>query len=499
VGQAFQLGRYPIHFHLIGSVTQSYIRGNAIHQSFNRACTIHGVSYLRIIQNVAYNVMGHTFFIEDAVETENYLDGNLAILTRRSFSLLNSDQTPASFWITNPNNIFRNNHAAGSDNYGYWFDTKKNPTGPSYDPNVCPEYTKLGEFSNNVAHSNGRYGLRIFHKLIPLTYPCAGVMYNASNPTNPYHNNPPITAHFVNMTSWKNQRNGAIVNEVGAICLENFKVADNLLAGIEFELADAHIVGYANVCSALVIGHSENADEMTRRSTTLQGIIGARTEGLTFNNISFYNFDLEGYSCIGSCSHCFAEPSTDSGARTTHFRNLYFDPATTPIKIRYTIPFRDIFRDIDGSLTGLGPESWATPWYSHNLQPECQGYIEELNGIICNSSVQIRRVVFYNYLPALLNMQPMHLLKIDDAILSPMDNVTKKMYYGDTNNYSPVKWRIKTRPGHSWAFPVVTGHKYKLHWGPGLDWTRMQMDISPLWVPSDLDTYFTINFTDVRA
>jgi len=32
VGQAFQLGRYPIHFHLIGSVTQSYIRGNAIHQ-----------------------------------------------------------------------------------------------------------------------------------------------------------------------------------------------------------------------------------------------------------------------------------------------------------------------------------------------------------------------------------------------------------------------------------------------------------------------------------
>ena len=25
VGQAFQLGRYPIHFHLIGAVTESYI------------------------------------------------------------------------------------------------------------------------------------------------------------------------------------------------------------------------------------------------------------------------------------------------------------------------------------------------------------------------------------------------------------------------------------------------------------------------------------------
>ena len=91
VGQAFQLGRYPIHFHLIGAVTESYIKGNAIHQSFNRACTIHGVSFLRIIHNVAYNTMGHTFFIEDAVETKNYLDGNLAILTKKSWSLLNSD------------------------------------------------------------------------------------------------------------------------------------------------------------------------------------------------------------------------------------------------------------------------------------------------------------------------------------------------------------------------------------------------------------------------
>jgi hypothetical protein len=172
VGQAFQLGRYPIHFHLIGVVHNSYIRGNTIHQSFNRACTIHGVHYLRLTENVAYNVKGHTFFIEDAAETHNYLENNLAILTKKSWSLLNSDQSPASFWITHPNNIFRGNHAAGSDNYGFWFDTKPNPTGPSFDPNICPENEPLGEFTNNVAHSTGRYGLRLFHKLIPRTYPC---------------------------------------------------------------------------------------------------------------------------------------------------------------------------------------------------------------------------------------------------------------------------------------------------------------------------------------
>jgi hypothetical protein len=112
---------------------------------------------------VAYKVMGHAIFIEDAAETKNLIDGNLVVDTRASNSLLNTDQTPASFWITHPDNIFRNNHAAGSDRYSYWFDLQVHSTGPSFDVNICPENSKLGEFKDNVAHSNGRYGLRIFH------------------------------------------------------------------------------------------------------------------------------------------------------------------------------------------------------------------------------------------------------------------------------------------------------------------------------------------------
>jgi hypothetical protein len=63
-GQAFRLGRYPIHFHMIGTVRRSYCRSNSVHHTFNRAVTIHGVHYLRVQRNVAYNVMGHTYFIE---------------------------------------------------------------------------------------------------------------------------------------------------------------------------------------------------------------------------------------------------------------------------------------------------------------------------------------------------------------------------------------------------------------------------------------------------
>jgi hypothetical protein len=243
VGQAFQLGRYPIHFHLVGAVHTSYVRGNAIHQSYNRGCTIHGVQFLRLIENVVFNAKGHNFFIEDAIETNNYLENNLAIWTKKSWSLLNSDQTPASFWITNPNNIFRGNHAAGSDNYGFWFDTKPTTTGPSYDPNICPENMPLGEFTNNVAHSNGRYGLRVFHKLLSRTYPCSPLVYDPNNKTDPYWRNPLITARFQNFTSFKNKRNGAILLDVADVRLENFKVADNILAGIEFEKADTLWLG----------------------------------------------------------------------------------------------------------------------------------------------------------------------------------------------------------------------------------------------------------------
>lgn len=159
VGQAFQLGRYPIHFHMIGDVLNSYVKSNSIHHTYNRAVTIHGVHYLKILNNLAYRTMGHTFFIEDAVETHNQLEDNLSIQTMRSWSLLNTDQTPAAFWITNPNNIFRRNRAAGSDRYGFWFDTQVHSMGPSFSEDVCPENERLGEFKDNVAHSMGRYGL----------------------------------------------------------------------------------------------------------------------------------------------------------------------------------------------------------------------------------------------------------------------------------------------------------------------------------------------------
>lgn len=51
----------------------------------------------------------------------------------------------------------------------------------------------------------------------------------------------------------------------------------------------------------------------------------------------------------------------------------------------------------------------------------------------------------------------------------------------------------------AWAIPVVTGHKYKVHWQYGLDFMRMQLTLSQHWAENDKDVHFLFNFTDVRA
>ena len=194
--------------------------------------------YLTVSYNVAYNNMGHAIFIEDAIETKNLIEYNLVVDTRRSPSLLNTDMTPASFWITHPDNIFRGNHAAGSDRYSYWFDLQVHSINGSFDASICPENSKLGEFIDNVAHSNGRYGLRIFHQHVPRTKPCSALSFDEN--TQSWGNNEPIIAEFHNLLSYKNKRNGAIAERAGAIQFHNFKTADNILAGMEF--SDASFV-----------------------------------------------------------------------------------------------------------------------------------------------------------------------------------------------------------------------------------------------------------------
>ena len=94
VGQAFRLGRYPIHFHMNGDMPSSYVKECAIHESFNRATNVHASNYLTIESNVIYNIMGGAYFMEDGIEIGNTFKNNLAVFVKASSSLLSEDSTP---------------------------------------------------------------------------------------------------------------------------------------------------------------------------------------------------------------------------------------------------------------------------------------------------------------------------------------------------------------------------------------------------------------------
>lgn len=76
----------------------------------------------------------------------------------------------------------------------------------------------------------------------------------------------------------------------------------------------------------------------------------------------------------------------------------------------------------------------------------------------------------------------------------------KTAYYLNTTNYGKLLFKDKSDPSNGWAFPIATGHKYKVHWGnSGLDFEKMTLQLSDRWEEGDRSIYLVHNFTDVRA
>lgn len=188
------------------------------------------------------------------------------------------------------------------------------------------------------------------------------------------------------MTSWRNGRNGAIAEKVGDVRFHNFKTADNILAGIEFSLAYDYGDNTTMIDGALIIGRSNAGANNGAGFGNPHGVITPRTENFVVKNVKFYNFDFGTAAAVGSCSHCFHPAATDSGARTVSFSGLEFYNVNK--RIRYQFPFRAIYYDIDGSLTGEGAGSWATWQFPHLVWPgECRMDAVVFDGVVCNNTV----------------------------------------------------------------------------------------------------------------
>ena len=390
-GQAFRLGRYPIHFHLNGNVTGSYVRGCAIHHTFNRAVTVHAVDHLLIEKNVAYNILGHAYFLEDGIEQHNIIQDNLGVFVRGSSSLLNVDITPATFWVVNPNNIIRNNAAAGGTHFGFWYRLPQNPTGPSQTSSVCPRHLPLEEFSGNTAHSFGWYGLWVFPEYYPREGGGCGDTVHSP-------------AVFTDFLAWRCDK-GVEFSDVGSLQLHNSIMLDNALTGVE--VTDVDSVWGDNgalVQNTLIVGHSDIT--VDSEFCTSAGIRTPHSYFLTVSDITFVNFDLSTCFVIMACSFCRSDLQ---GGFETRFRRITY--VNSPSLTRWQWEYEHVHRDMDGTLTGTRQPSLLTPT-TGILPPGCVSHppsSSQVEGSICDGSLKMGRFALFNPLPSTLEFTDLFL------------------------------------------------------------------------------------------
>ena len=146
-------------------------------------------------------------------------------------TLLPSDNTVAAYWITNPDNAFIDNVAAGSDENGFWCRCRNTRKGSSKVRRSARPSGRVEpgwrEFRGNVAHSN--FDGFMFDRNINVenVFGLAGPSHIAKeNPAD--ENSKSVESLFENLTSYKN-RNGGVWGRGELHVFRNLKAADNAI------------------------------------------------------------------------------------------------------------------------------------------------------------------------------------------------------------------------------------------------------------------------------
>jgi len=410
MGQNMHLARYPIHWHLIGDAQGQYIRNSAIHDTYSRCVTVHGTNYLGVENNVTYNNIGHCFFLEDGVEHGNQFVHNLGILTKchpeapcvatnlaaagesrpagrngqsAKDVLLPSDNTASTFWITNPDNIYRDNVAAGSDSNGFWMSLPEHPTGKFEGTEISaktwPRRTPFREFKGNVAHSN--YDSFMFDRNVAPngTFSVTGSSHTGlENPAD--GNSKALESVFEDLTAYKN-RNGAIWGRGEMHVFRNVKLADNANGFTHASGAFGRYAFTSKVVDSLFVGETENvgnprtdAEKAYGRSFPKPELPDYPIHGYEYYdyrhdvvNTTFRNFEDNATRKSGAMTYLlytsFGVSSNNSAERVkfVNAKPVYFPPmerkwgsdngGSTAYKTA-------VIRDKDGSFGG-GPNSYV--------------------------------------------------------------------------------------------------------------------------------------------
>ena len=399
MGQHLTLARYPMHWHLVGEGAGQYIRNSAIHDTYSRCVTVHGTNNVSVENNVTFNTVGHCFFLEDGIETGNRFVRNLGIQTKchptlpceptnltlahqstkgqeSEHVLIPSDNTVSTFWITNPDNVYRDNVAAGSDQIGFWFAIPTHPTGQfegtEISKNAWPGRTKLREFRGNTAHSNfdgmmldrgprpdGKFGI-------------AGPNLTAyADPADT--KSPLVVSEFKDFTGYKN-RNGAVWGRGEYHLYTGLKLADNAIGFTHASGIPGIAPFTSRVVDSLFVGESDNiGNPRTPEEIAYGRSLPAVSADFPIRGYEYYDFhhEVENTTFVNYVPNALREAgalsylmytsfgmSTENWVKGVTFVNA--QPVSfPPIQRRWASDYgrsaayrSAAFKDLDGSISG---------------------------------------------------------------------------------------------------------------------------------------------------
>jgi cell migration-inducing and hyaluronan-binding protein len=442
MGQNMHLARYPIHWHLIGDAQGQYIKNSAVHDTYSRCVTVHGTNYLNIENNVTYNNIGHCFFLEDGVEHDNQFVHNLGILTKchpdapcdptnlapfgstdgTNFKtagqnakdvLLPSDNTVSTFWITNPDNVYRDNVAAGSDATGFWYALPQNGigkfAGTEIGAKTFPRRTKVREFKGNTAHSNfdsfmGDRGVTADNHFN------VGGFTSQANPADA--NSPQVESVFEDFTSYKN-RNSGMWSRGEMHLYKNLKMADNGIGFTHASGSSGRSAYTSRVVDSLFVGESENignpttpAEKAYGRSLPEPAVPDFPIRAYEFYdyhhelvNDTFVNYQDNATRKTGAISYLLftsfgmSSNNTVERAKFINAKPAYFPP----MEYKWSNDDygsgsyrRSVFHDLDGSVSGV-PDSFIVINGGIALDDACE-VKPTWNAVVCKGDVGIMTV-----------------------------------------------------------------------------------------------------------
>jgi cell migration-inducing and hyaluronan-binding protein len=359
---------------------------------------------------VTYNNIGHCFFLEDGVEHGNQFVHNLGILTvchpdapcvatrlaaagesrppggngqNAKDILLPSDNTASTFWITNPDNIYRDNVAAGSDSNGFWMSLPEHPTGKFEGTEISaktwPRRTPFREFKGNVAHSN--YDSFMFDRNVAPngTFGVTGSSHTGlENPAD--GNSKALESVFEDLTAYKN-RNGAIWGRGEMHVFRNVKLADNANGFTHASGAFGRYAFTSKVVDSLFVGETENignprtdAEKAYGRSLPKPELPDFPIHGYEFydyrhdvENTTFRNFEDNTTRKSGAMTYLlYTSFGVSSNNSVEHVKFVNAKPVYFPPMERKwgndnggsTAYKTAVIRDKDGSFGG-GPNSYV--------------------------------------------------------------------------------------------------------------------------------------------